>query len=94
MAPMWAEVGPRGRWPAIWADKESPRLNPGRVGAQSGLGPGPGWGPNGPLWAHMRSLWAHMGPYGSSWTGLGRSGHVQFPTFGSISHVAGPKFGF
>ena len=24
-----------------------------RVGAQSGLGPGPGWGPHGPLWAHM-----------------------------------------
>ena len=24
-----------------------------RVGAQSGLGPDPGWGPYGPLWAHM-----------------------------------------
>ena len=27
-----------------------------RVGAQSGLGPGPGWGlygPRGPLWTHM-----------------------------------------
>ena len=31
-----------------------------RVGAQSGLGPGPGWGPYGPLWA----LWSHVGPYG------------------------------
>ena len=26
---------------------------PGQVGAQSGLGPGQGWGPYGPLWAHM-----------------------------------------
>ena len=25
-----------------------------RVGAQSGLGPGPGLGPYGPLWAHKR----------------------------------------
>ena len=25
--------------------------------------------------------------YLSSWTGLGRSGHVQITTFGSISHV-------
>ena len=25
----------------------------GRVGAQSGLGPGPGWGPYGPIWARM-----------------------------------------
>ena len=25
----------------------------GPVGAQSGSGPGPGWGPYGPLWAHM-----------------------------------------
>ena len=24
-----------------------------RVGAQSGLGPGPGWGPYGPIWALM-----------------------------------------
>ena len=29
--------------------------------------------------------------YLSSWTGLGRSGHVRFPTFGPISHVSGPK---
>ena len=34
-------------------------------GAQSGLGPGLGWGPYG-------HLWVHMGPYGSSWIGLGR----------------------
>ena len=27
-------------------------------------------------------------------TGLGRSGHVRFPTFGPISHVSGSKFGF
>ena len=49
-----------------------------RVGTRSGLGP----------------IWAHMGPYGSSWTGLGRSGHVRFPTFGQISHVSGPKLSF
>ena len=30
----------------------------------------------------------------SSWTGLGRSGHVQIPTFGLISHVSGPKLTF
>ena len=27
----------------------------------------------------------------SSWTGLGRSGHVQIPTFGQISRASGPK---
>ena len=27
-------------------------------------------------------------------TGLGRSGHVRFPTFGPISHVSGPKTKF
>ena len=27
----------------------------------------------------------------SSWTGLGRSGHVQITTFGKISHVLGSK---
>ena len=27
----------------------------------------------------------------SSWTGLGRSGHVQITTFDSISHASGPK---
>ena len=37
---------------------------------------------------------AHMGPYGSSWTGLGRSGHARFPTFGLIPYVSGPKMGF
>ena len=30
----------------------------------------------------------------SSWTGFGRSGHVQIPTFGIISHVSGPKLTF
>ena len=34
------------------------------VWARAGLGPSPGWGP-------VR-VGAHMGPYGSSWTGLGR----------------------
>ena len=57
----------------------------------TGLGPSPGWGPvrvgalmgphmgpYEPLWAH---IWAHMGPYGSSWTGLGRlrKFSVNFP---------------
>ena len=32
--------------------------------------------------------------YLSSWTGLGKSGHVRFPTFGQISHVSGPKMVF
>ena len=27
-------------------------------------------------------------------TGLGRSGHVRFPTVGSILHVSDSKFGF
>ena len=27
-------------------------------------------------------------------TGLGRSGHVRFPTFGPISHVSDPKIVF
>ena len=30
--------------------------------------------------------------YLSSWTGLGRSGHVRFPTFGRILHALGSKF--
>ena len=50
-------------------------MGPGRVGAQSGLGPGPGWGPYGPIYGPM---WAHVGPYGSSWTGLGEG--VNFPS--------------
>ena len=37
-----------------------------RVGAQSGLGPGPGWGTYGPMWALM-------GPYGPLWVLLDRS---------------------
>ena len=32
--------------------------------------------------------------YLSSWTGLGRSGHVQITTFGPIWHVSGPKMVF
>ena len=27
----------------------------------------------------------------SSWTGLGRSGHIRFPTFGQISYVSDPE---
>ena len=53
------------------AQSSGPGWGPVRFGAQSGLGPGPGWVPYGPLygplWAHTL---AHMGPYGSSWTGL------------------------
>ena len=30
----------------------------------------------------------------SSWTGLGRSGHVQITTFSQISHVSGSKMVF
>ena len=32
--------------------------------------------------------------YLSSWTGLGRSGHVQITTFGQILHVSGSKLVF
>ena len=32
--------------------------------------------------------------YLSSWTGLGRSGHVRITTFGQISHASGPKLDF
>ena len=32
--------------------------------------------------------------YLSSWTGLGRSGHVRFRTFGPILHVLGSKLFF
>ena len=32
--------------------------------------------------------------YLSSWTGLGRSGHVQITTFGPISHASGPEMVF
>ena len=60
------------------------------------LPPGPGWGP---VRVEARSglgpIWAHMGPYGSSWTGLGRSGHVRFLIFGGILFVCfGFKIGF
>ena len=59
-------------------------FGPGRVGAQSWLGPGPGWGPYGPIWALMDPykgpymgpygpLWAQMGPYGPLWVLLDRS---------------------
>ena len=32
--------------------------------------------------------------YLSFWTGLGRSGHVRFPTFGRFLHALGPKLSF
>ena len=32
--------------------------------------------------------------YLSSWTGLGRSGHVQSQSLGKISHDLGPKLSF
>ena len=32
--------------------------------------------------------------YLSSWTGLGKTGHVRFRTFGRIFYVLGSKFGF
>ena len=32
--------------------------------------------------------------YLSSWTGLGKSGHVQITTFGPIWHVSGPEMVF
>ena len=32
--------------------------------------------------------------YLSSWTGLGRSGHVRFPTFGRVLHVLVSKLSF
>ena len=31
--------------------------------------------------------------YLSSWTGLGRSGHVQSQSFGPISHISGSELG-
>ena len=40
------------------ADRKSSWKTRARVGAQSGLGPGPGWGPYGPI----GPLWAHKGP--------------------------------
>ena len=32
--------------------------------------------------------------YLSSWTGLGRSGHVRSQSFGQISQISGPKLNF
>ena len=32
--------------------------------------------------------------YLSSWTGLGKSGHVQITTFNKMLHVSGPKLSF
>ena len=46
--------------PKLGIDITRWNTGPVRVGAQSGLGPGPGWGPYGPI----GSLWAHKGPYG------------------------------
>ena len=66
-------------------------------GAQSGLGPGPGWGPYGSIYMGPYGpiygpMWAHMGPYGSSWTGLGKS--VNFPsTFRKTIWINFARFG-
>ena len=46
--------------------------SPGRVGAQSGLGPGPGWGPYGPIYG---PIWALMGPPGQV-----LEDYVRFPS--------------
>ena len=42
-------------------------------------------------WKKLKKIPLVCSKYLSSWTGLGRSGHVRFPTFGSILHVSGPK---
>ena len=66
-----------------------PQHGLGRVGAQSGLGPGPGWGPYGPIWALMGP---YVDPYGSSWTGLGEG--VNFPsTFRKTIWINLARFG-
>ena len=56
----------------------------GLGGAQSGLGPSPGWGPVrvgalsglGPFpgWGPYGPIWAHMGPYGPLWALMGPYG--------------------
>ena len=89
--PIWARMGPPGptHHPKPFQKLHQNAgpgsgLGPFRVGARSGLGPiwalmGPYMGPYGPLWAHIWAhIWAHVGPYGSSWTGLGKS--VNFPS--------------
>ena len=98
MGLIWAHMGPYG---SIWAhlglapappETRGParpppeRRNPPEK-TLSFLSANAGCGPYGPIWAHV-------GPYVSSSTGLGRCGHVRFPTFGPISHVSGPKLGF
>ena len=55
-----------------------------RVGAQSGLGPGPGWGPYGPMWALM-------GPPGQVLEKTLTFRQLSVETFGPISHDSGPK---
>ena len=60
--PIWALMGPYiVPYGPLWAlmgaygpeKSQKIRLCWVRVGAQSGLGPGPGWGPYGPIWALM-----------------------------------------
>ena len=60
---------------------------PDRVGAQSGLGPGPGWGPYGPMWALM-------GPPGQVLEKASTFRQLSVETFGPISHASGPKLAF
>ena len=62
------------------------------------LGLSPGWGPV-RVGAHMPYM-AHVGPYGPMWALMGPPGQVLEKaltfrkTFGSISHVSGPKLAF
>ena len=77
-----------------------------RVGAQSGLGPSPGWGPvrvgahmgpYGPIWAHMGPcgpIWAHMGPPGQVLEKASTFRQLSVETFGPISHDSDPKMVF
>ena len=101
MGPIWAHMGPNPDRTGMETytdlyENQQHILRCTKIldGAQSGLGPSPGWGPYGPIWALMGPygpLWALMGPYGpiwgpygSSWTGpdMTKSGLlVQFGTF-------------
>ena len=58
-----------------------------KLGALSGLGPCPGWGPYGPLWAH---IWAHMGPYGPLWAHIWAHMGPYGPIYGPMWAHMGP----
>ena len=63
-----------------------------QVGAQSGLVPGPGWGPYGPIWALMNPygpIWALMGPYGPLWALVGPYGPL-WAHMGPYGPIWGP----